>query len=343
MSTHSTLVRVGHGDTAASTGAKKKPAPTYHDEPARSEIMTNRSHRGTGGLKSASLRMLPDWCPQVGSAITSQVVVRRHPTGQTGAVTQAPVSTTPFGELMREWRQRRRISQLDLALAAEVSPRHVSFMETGRSIPSRTMVMRLAAALDVPPRDQNHLLIAAGLAPVYAERALDDPDMVAVRDGVDKVLAAYEPFPCLAVDRGWRVLRFNAGAAVLLEGVAPHLLELPNALRIALHPDGLAPRIRNLAQWRHHVIGRLRREVAVSGSDQLSSLLAELESYPGGFEETRDLGGVAVPLELCTGDGRLLTFLSTITTFGTALDLTAAELSIEAFLPADQATAAALR
>ena len=243
---------------------------------------------------------------------------------------------------MRDWRQRRRMSQLDLAVAADVSSRHVSFIETGRSTPSRGMVLRLAGVLDVPAREQNHLLIAAGLAPVYAERSLDDPDMVAVRDGITQVLAAYDPFPCLAVDRNWRVLQFNAGAMVLLEGVAPHLLEQPNALRISLHPDGLAPRIRNLAQWRHHVVGRLRREVALSGSDQLASLLIEVESYPGGSEPTRDLGGVAVPLEVYTGDDRLLTFLSTVTTFGTALDLTAAELSIEAFLPADQGTAAAL-
>ena len=258
-------------------------------------------------------------------------------------VTQAQVQTTPFGDVLREWRQRRRMSQLDLALAADVSSRHVSFVETGRSIPSRAMVLRLADVLDVPPREQNHLLIAAGLAPVYAERSLDDPDMAAVRDGVEQVLAAYDPFPCLAVDRGWRVLRFNEGAMVLLDGVAASLLEQPNALRIALHPDGLASRIQNLAQWRHHVIGRLRREVAVSGSDDLSSLLAEIESYPGGFEKTPDLGGVAVPLRLYTTSGRLLTFLSTVTTFGTALDLTAAELSIEAFLPADEVTAAALR
>lgn len=257
-------------------------------------------------------------------------------------MTQADVKTTPFGELIREWRQRRRMSQLDLALAADVSSRHVSFVETGRSVPSRSMVLRLASALDVPRREQNHLLFAAGLAPVYAERSLEDPDMAPVRAGVERVLAAYEPFPCLAVDRGWRVLRFNAGATVLLDGVAPHLLDEPNALRIALHPDGLAPRIRNLAEWRHHVVGRLRREVAVSDSDHLSSLLAEIESYPGGYETTRDLGGVAVPLELYTSSGQLLTFLSTVTTFGTALDLTAAELSIEAFLPADQETAAAL-
>jgi transcriptional regulator with XRE-family HTH domain len=263
--------------------------------------------------------------------------------GQTEAVTQGGLQTTPLGDLMRKWRQRRRMSQLDLALAAGVSSRHVSFIETGRSVPSRAMVLRLATALDVPAREENHLLIAAGLAPAYAERSLDDPDMVAVRDGVEQVLAAYDPFPCLAVDRGWRVLRFNAGAAVLLDGVAHHLLEHPNALRIALHPDGLAPRIRNLAEWRRHLIHRLRREVAVSGSDHLSSLLAEIESYPGGFEKSRDLGGVAVPLELYARDGRLLTFLSIVTTFGTALDLTASELSMEAFLPADQATAAALR
>ena len=175
------------------------------------------------------------------------------------------------------------MSQLDLALAAGVSSRHVSFIETGRSIPSRAMVLRLAVVLDVPPREQNHLLVAAGLAPAYAERSLEDPDMAAVRDGVEQVLAAYDPFPCLAVDRGWRVLQFNAGAMVLLDGVATHLLEQPNALRISLHPDGLAPRIENLAQWRHHVVDRLRREVAVSGSAHLSSLLAEIESYPGGF------------------------------------------------------------
>jgi hypothetical protein len=147
----------------------------------------------------------------------------------------------------------------------------------------------------------------------------------------------------VVVDRGWHILAANAGAAVLLDGVALHLLERPNALRIAVHPEGLAPRIRNLPQWRHHLIERLRREVAVSGSAELSDLLAEIESYPGGFDQARDLGGVAVPLELYTPRGQLLTFLSTVTTFGTALDLTAAELSIEAFLPADEATAAALR
>ncbi|ANI40201.1 XRE family transcriptional regulator [Mycolicibacterium vaccae ATCC 25954] len=248
-----------------------------------------------------------------------------------------------IGALLRDWRRRRRLSQLDLALAAEVSARHVSFIETGRSSPSKAMVLRLAAALGVPQREQNRLFVAAGLAPVYAERPLDAPEMAAVRDGVHKVLAAYDPYPCVVVDRGWSILQTNSGAGVLLDGVAPHLLERPNALRIALHPDGLAPRIRNLAQWRTHLLERLRREAGSTGHADLGRLLAEIECYPGGFDDSPDLGGVAVPLELATADGGVLRFLSMVTTFGTALDLTAAELSIEAFLPADDATAAALR
>ncbi|OMC36975.1 transcriptional regulator [Mycobacterium sp. GA-1841] len=250
---------------------------------------------------------------------------------------------SPIGSLMRDWRLRRRISQLDLAIEADVSARHLSFIETGRSVPSRPMVLRLAEALGVPLRDQNQLLLAAGLAPVYAERTLDDPEMSAVRDGVTQVLDAYDPFPCVVIDRGWNLLQANAGTALMLGGVAPHLLSRPNALRITLHPEGMAPRIRNLAEWRHHLISRLRREVTVSGSIELAGLLAEVEAYPGGMEPVRDLGGVAVPLELAGPDDTVLTFLSTVTTFGTALDLTAAELSIEAFLPGDDVTAAAVR
>jgi transcriptional regulator with XRE-family HTH domain len=258
-------------------------------------------------------------------------------------VTSVTAQHPPFGSLMKEWRQRRRLSQLDLAIEAEVSSRHVSFIETGRSVPSRAMVLRLAAVLDVPLREQNQMLMAAGLAPVYSERSLEDPDMAAVRDGIDRVLKAYEPFPCLAVDRSWNIVAANSGVGVLLDGVSPHLLDPLNALRISLHPEGLAPRIRNLGQWRHHVIGRLRREVTVSGSHELSALLNEISCYPGGFDHGTDLGGVVVPLELDGPGGTTLTFLSTVTTFGTALDLTAAELSIEAFLPADEVTAAALR
>jgi transcriptional regulator with XRE-family HTH domain len=263
--------------------------------------------------------------------------------GDTGEVTTVTSPATPFGALLRDWRKRRHVSQLDLAISADVSSRHLSFIETGRAKPSRTMVLRLAATLEVPLRERNQMLVAAGLAPEYAERSLDHPEMAAVRNGVEQVLAAYDPYPCLAVDRGWNIVRSNSGAAVLLDGVATHLLAQPNALRIALHPDGLAPRIENLGQWRAHVVGRLRREVAVSGAADLVSLLAEIESFPGDSDDATPSGDIVIPLRLATGSGEVLSFLSTVTTFGTALDLTAAELSIEAFLPADDATAATLR
>jgi transcriptional regulator with XRE-family HTH domain len=252
------------------------------------------------------------------------------------------VTAPPIGALLRDWRERRRLSQLDLALQADVSARHVSFVETGRSAPSRAMILRLAEVLEVPLRERNRLMLAAGLAPVYAERSLDDPELAAVHAGVARVLDAYDPYPCLALDRGWNIVAANAGTSVLLDGVDASLLERPNALRIACHPRGLAPRIRNLAQWRHHLLSRLRRSAAVSGSTELADLATELESYPGGLDAEPDLGGVAVLLELDTVGGVALRLLSTVTTFGTALDLTAAELSIEAFLPADQSTADAL-
>lgn len=247
-----------------------------------------------------------------------------------------------FGALLRQWRQRRRVSQLDLALAADVSARHVSFLETGRSRPSREMVLRLAERLDVPLRDRNPLLLAAGFAPSYPQRAFEDPAMSPVRDAVAAILAGYEPYPALAVDRGWNLVAANAGVALLIAPAAPELLAPPvNVLRLSLHPDGMAGRIVNLAQWRHHVLGRLAREAAASADDGLAELHRELAGYPGGSEAGGPEQSVAVPLRLRV-DGRELSFLSTVTTFGTALDITAAELSIEAFLPADRATAAAL-
>jgi transcriptional regulator with XRE-family HTH domain len=261
--------------------------------------------------------------------------------GDTGTVTLAPTSS-PFGSTLRDWRRRRRLSQLDLAIAADVSSRHVSFLETGRSTPSRAMVLRLADALEVPPRERDELLVAAGLAPAYPQRTLDHPDLAAVRATVDRVLAAYDPFPCVAVDRHWDIVGANAAVSILLDGVAPELLERPNALRIALHPRGLAPRIANLGLWRHHLLGRLRREVAASGLAQLRALAAELESYPGAAADAPDSSAVAVTLRVATADGEPLTLLSTVTTFGTALDPTVAELSMEAFLPADERTAQAL-
>ncbi len=250
-------------------------------------------------------------------------------------------AASPVGSLLREWRQRRHFSQLDLSIEAGISSRHLSFVETGRSQPSRAMVLQLANTLDVPKREQNQLLIAAGFAPAFAERPIGDPDLSAIRAGLDRILTAYEPYPCLVVDRGWNMVMANAGIAPILEGVAPHLLESPNALRISLHPEGLAPRILNLAEWRFHVLGRLAREAAAGGSEPLRALHEELLDYPGGMQAGIDDGGVAVSMVLDSPAGPM-SFISTVTTFGTALDLTAAELSIEAFLPADDATAKAL-
>jgi transcriptional regulator with XRE-family HTH domain len=268
-------------------------------------------------------------------------MVEPPPIGKSGGMTTT-ATASPVGALLRDWRQRRHFSQLDLSIEAGISSRHLSFVETGRSRPSRAMVLQLAATLEVPKREQNQLLIAAGFAPAFPERPLDDPELSAIRAGLDRVLKAYEPYPCLVVDRAWNMVMANAGVAPILEDVASHLLESPNALRISLHPEGLAPRILNLAKWRFHVLGRLAREAAASGSEELRTLHEELVAYPGGMHAGVDDGGVAVPMVLDSPAGPL-SFISTVTTFGTALDLTAAELSIEAFLPADDATAKALQ
>jgi transcriptional regulator with XRE-family HTH domain len=244
----------------------------------------------------------------------------------------------PVGALLRDWRQRRRRSQLDLASDAGVSARHLSFVETGRARPSRDMVLHLAEQLEVPLRDRNELLLAAGFAPAYRRRGLDDPDMTVVRSALDLVLAAYEPFPALAIDRLWNLVAGNRSVAPLTEGVAPDLVAPPaNVLRLSLHPEGLAPRIVNLPQWRAHVLHRLAREAHVTGDPQLGDLYRELAALPGGTDRSTP-DGIAVPLRL-RADDDVLSFLSTVTTFGTAVDLTAAELSVEAFLPADDATA----
>jgi transcriptional regulator with XRE-family HTH domain len=248
----------------------------------------------------------------------------------------------PVGELLRGWRQRRRLSQLDLAGEAGVSSRHLSFVETGRARPSREMVLLLAEQLEVPLRERNELLMAAGFAPVYGHRGLDHPDMAAVTRALHLVLRAYEPHPALVVDRAWELVMANATVPLLTEGAAAHLLEPPvNVLRLSLHPEGLAPRIGNLPQWRAHVLHRLGREAHLTGDPALAALHRELAALPGGTDRSAP-DGIAVPLRLRTGAG-VLSFLSTVTTFGTAVDVTAAELSVEAFLPADAATAEALR
>ncbi|HEX7831766.1 MAG TPA: helix-turn-helix transcriptional regulator [Thermoanaerobaculia bacterium] len=248
------------------------------------------------------------------------------------------------GPLLREWRQRRRLSQLDLANDAEVSARHLSFVETGRSQPSRDMVLHLAERLDIPLRERNQLLIAAGYAPLFPQRALDDPALDSARKAIDLVLAGHEPYPAIAIDRHWSLVAANRAIASFLVAEDATLLEPPiNVLRLSLHPKGLAPRIANLAEWRAHLLDRLRRQVDVSGDATLLALLDELRAYPAPatFTQRRDLGGVAIPLEFITPHG-VLSFISTTTIFGTPIDVTLSELAIEAFYPANAETARAL-
>jgi transcriptional regulator with XRE-family HTH domain len=250
-----------------------------------------------------------------------------------------------IGALLRDWRQRRRMSQLDLALEAGVSARHVSFVETGRSRPSAEMVVQLAEHLDVPLRDRNALLLAAGYAPAYAQRDLDEPAMGPVREAIDRVLRGHEPYPAIVVDRHWGLVAGNRAVPLLIAGAAAHLTEPPvNVLRLSLHPEGMAPRIVNLGEWRAHLLDRLGRQAVVSGDPALFALHEELAGYPGGLPgHAPDLeaGAIAVPLRLRVADEELA-FISTATTFGTATDITVSELAIESFFPADAATARAL-
>jgi transcriptional regulator with XRE-family HTH domain len=249
----------------------------------------------------------------------------------------------PVGELLRAWRERRRLSQLDLSIQADISTRHLSFVETGRSTPSRAMVLRLADQLEVPLRERNRLLLAAGYAPVYPETALGSPRLSVVRQALRQVLAGHEPYPAAVVDRGWNLVDANASIAMLTEGVAAELLAPPmNVLRASLHPDGLARRIGNLGEWRAHLLARLRRQIAHTGDGDLSGLYEELRAYPCDQPEPEvelpGPGDVAVPLRLLHQGGELA-FFSTTAVFGTPLDVTVAELAIESFFPADAATA----
>lgn len=251
----------------------------------------------------------------------------------------------PVGDQLRDWRQRRRLSQMDLALDADISTRHLSFVETGRSRPSRDLLLHLADQLGVPLRERNALLLAAGYAPAYAERALDDPALSAARTAVELVLKAHEPFPALAVDRHWNLVTANGAVGPFLEGAAPELLTPPlNVLRLSLHPSGLAPRIVNLGEWRSHILERLRQQIAATADERLSELHDELAGYPAPAEQAPqiDYGGVFVPMRLRTSVGEL-SFFSTVTVFGTPVDVTLAELAIEAFFPANEATAQTLR
>jgi transcriptional regulator with XRE-family HTH domain len=259
------------------------------------------------------------------------------------------VSPPPtVGDLLRQWRHQRRMSQLDVAAEAEVSARHLSFVETGRSRPSRELVLHLAEHLDVPLRDRNTLLMAAGFAPTYPETPLDAEEMAPVRRALDKILTSHLPFPAVVVDRHWNLVSANETAlAILTDGVDPDLLgPRANALRVCLHPDGLASRIVNLAEYSAHLIERIDRLAAASADPELLSLRDELRRYPGvsaGHPGGSDTASrLFVPLVLRGNHGEL-TFFSTIATFGTAHDITVAELAIEAFFPADERTAAVLR
>ncbi|GHB61786.1 transcriptional regulator [Streptomyces cirratus] len=260
------------------------------------------------------------------------------------------MTSASVGALLRTWRVRRGISQLELAGRAGSSSRHISFVENGRSRPSEEMVLRLAEHLDVPVRERNVLLVAAGFAPRYACTPLDAPELGVLREGLERLLGAYEPYPALVVDATYQVVAANRGIAMLLEGVAEHLLAPPlNAMRITLHPQGLAPRIRNLREWRAHLLAQMGRQIALARSEPLRALYEEVSAYPLAERGRPDEGEpaeatslIALPLVI-EHAGQVLSFVSSISTFNTPMDVTVAELAIETLLPADPATAKYLR
>ncbi|MGX7681950.1 helix-turn-helix domain-containing protein [Jatrophihabitans sp. DSM 45814] len=257
-------------------------------------------------------------------------------------------SSAPVGALLRQWRERRRLSQLDLALQTDISARHLSFVETGRSKPSSEMILRLTEELEVPLRERNRVLLAGGFAPVYSERPLNAPQMTAVRSAVQQVLVGHEPYPAILIDRHWNLLDANAAVPLFLQNVDPQLLATPaNVLRLSLHPDGMAPQIVNLGEWRAHLLARLRRQAAVTQDQSLRELHAELTALPCDQPEPAiDLpgkGNVIVPLQFRVASGQILSFISITAIFGTPLDITLSELAIESFYPADAATADHLR
>lgn len=262
-------------------------------------------------------------------------------------MTRTRVGPSRVGEMLRQWRDLRRVSQLELAIAADVSTRHLSFVETGRARPSREMVLRLGEHLDVPLRERNQLLLAAGYAPVYREGGLGDPEMAAARDALRLVLTGHEPYPAIVVDRMWNLVDGNAAVALLTEGADPELLAPPaNVLRIALHPAGMASRVLNLGELRADLLGRLRRQVDATADPGLAALLAEIRGYP--CDDPAPGAGIPggsavfVPLRLRHRDTEL-SFFSTIATFGAPLEVTLSELAIESFYPADAATGDYLR
>ncbi|HVT67978.1 MAG TPA: helix-turn-helix transcriptional regulator, partial [Trebonia sp.] len=248
------------------------------------------------------------------------------------------------GTLLRGWRERRMLTQMELALRAGISARHLSFIETGRSRPTSEMVLRLADHLDVPLRERNVLLLSAGYAPAFPASRLEDPPMRVVHKAIEHVLRAHEPFPAVVIDGQWELVAGNSAAAVLSEGAADALLEPPvNVMRLSLHPAGMARRIVNLAEWRAHLLSRLSRDIESTAAPGLIALREELAGYPcpppGAFPDTR---AILVPLQLRTA-GPVISLISTTTVFGTPRDVTLSELAIESFYPADARTADYLR
>ncbi|GHG87060.1 helix-turn-helix domain-containing protein [Streptomyces lanatus] len=257
--------------------------------------------------------------------------------------TAATPADQGVGPLLRAWREQRRVSQLELALRADSSARHISFIETGRSRPSEEMVLRLAEHLEVPVRERNALLLAAGYAPRFPETPLDDPALDALRAGMEQLIQGYEPYPALVVDAMYNVHAANRGILMLLDDLPEHLLRPPlNAMRLTLHPEGLAPRIRNLREWRGHLLAQMERQIALHRSEPLRELYEEVAAYPvpddaPGAEPAEPVPYFALPLRI-EHEGRVLSFISSIATFNTPMDVTVAELAIETLLPADPAT-----
>ena len=257
-------------------------------------------------------------------------------------------SPRPIGDLIRDWRQRRRLSQFELACDAEISTKHLSFLETGRARPTREMLLHLADRLAIPLRDRNTMLRGAGFTPSYQERALDDPEFRAARHSIDHILKVHEPNPALAIDRHWGLIAANASVTSLTAGVDPLLLRPPvNIIRLSLHPAGLAPRIINLVEWRMHIVGRLQQQIEITGDPVLVDLVEEVRDYPlppgpAGRAKPQDHERVAIPFHLATVHG-VMSFFSTSTVFATPVDITLSELSIESFFPADHATGSLLR
>jgi transcriptional regulator with XRE-family HTH domain len=263
-----------------------------------------------------------------------------------GYIASMDINTDNFGSTLKFWRNRRSLSQLELSVDADISQRHLSFLESGRSKPSRDMVLNLASQLDVPLRDRNLMLAKAGFAPIYVDRPQADSAIEATYKAVEKFLEAQEPYPALAIDRHWNLIFANSAVSLLMSGVDEALLSPSiNVLRLSLHPDGLASRIVNYREWRHHVLSRLAKQIDASGDGQLAQLENELREYPvpaNAFpwipNSSTQSGGIAITLEIATPKGNLR-LLSATTVFGTALDIGLSELAIESFFPADRATA----